>query len=86
MGLLAGFEALFLWIVLLLSVLFLISTGWAYGFHTHPAWKTSLLPFYYLASASMIGMAFYSITFQNIFFSLLSVMLLCTEGFLIFLY
>jgi DMSO reductase anchor subunit len=86
MGFLPGFEILLFWTSPLLSVLFLISTGWAYGFHTHPAWKTPLLPAYYLASASMIGMALYSITFQNPFFRLLTVALLCTEGFLILLY
>jgi len=86
MGFLPGFEALLLWTTFLLSILFLISTGWAYGFHTHPAWKTPLLPAYYLASASMIGMALYSITFRNPFLRLLTVTLLCTEGFLMFLY
>jgi DMSO reductase anchor subunit len=86
MGFLPGFETLLLWTSLLLSILFLISTGWAYRFHTHPAWKTSLLPAYYLASASMIGVALYSITFENPFFGLLTGALLCAQGLLILLY
>jgi DMSO reductase anchor subunit len=86
MGILPGFEALLLWTSFSLSILFLISTGWAYRFHTHPAWKTDILPGYYLASASMIGFAFYSILFPNRFFGLIIFTFLCAEAFLIFLY
>ena len=86
MGILPGFETLLLWTSFFLSILFLIATGWAYRFHTHPAWKTDILPGYYLASASMIGFALYSILYPNPFFGLLTFTLLCAEGFLILLY
>lgn len=86
MGILSGFDILLLWSSFSLGILFLISTGWAYRFHTHPAWKTNLLFGYYLASALMIGFALYSITYPNPFFRLITVMLLSTEGFLILLY
>ncbi len=85
-GILPGFETVLLWTTFSLSILFLISTGWAYRFHTHPAWKTHILSGYYLASASMIGFALYSATYPNPFFRLLSVLLLCAEGFLVLLY
>jgi len=86
MGMLPGFETLLPWTSFSLSILFLISTGWAYRFHTHPAWKTHILPGYYLASASMTGYALYSIMYPNPFFRLITVTLLCAEGFLILLY
>jgi len=86
MGILSGFQTLFLWASFCLSILFLISTGWAYRFDTHPAWKTNILFGYYLASAFMIGFAFYSITYPNPFFRLVTATLFCTEGFLILLY
>ena len=86
MGILSGFQTLFLWTTFCLSILFLISTGWAYRFDTHPAWKTHILFGYYLASAFMIGFAFHSITYPNSLFRLVTVMLFCTEGFLILLY
>jgi len=86
LGMLSGFGALLLWSSFSLSILFLISTGWAYQFHTHPAWKTNILPGYYLASASMIGYALYCVMYPNPFFRLVTVTLLCAEGFLILLY
>ena len=86
LGILLGFETLLLWSSFCLSILFLIATGWAYRFHTHPAWKTDILPAYYLASASMIGFALYSILNPNRFFGLMTFTLLCAEAFLIFLY
>jgi DMSO reductase anchor subunit len=52
-----GLRPLFPWINFSLSLLFLISTGWAYRFETHPAWRTTILPVYYLLSAWMIGLA-----------------------------
>jgi DMSO reductase anchor subunit len=85
-GILPGFETHLLWISFFLGILFLISTGWAYRFHTHPAWKTNILPGYYLASSSMIGFALYSITYPIPFFSPILVTLLGAEGLLIFLY
>jgi len=86
LGILPGFETLLLWTSFSLGILFLIATGWAYRFHTHPAWKTDILPGYYLASASMIGFALYSIIYPNPFWGILIVTLLCAEGFLIYLY
>jgi len=86
MGYLPGFGVILPWTSFSLAILFLISTGWAYRFHTHPAWKTNILFGYYLASALMTGFALYSITFPNFFFRLITVTLLCTEGFLILLY
>ena len=86
MGYLPGFGVILPWASFSLAILFLISTGWAYRFHTHPAWKTHILFGYYLASALMTGFALYSITFPNFFFRLITVTLLCTEGFLILLY
>jgi DMSO reductase anchor subunit len=86
MGYLPGFGVILPWTSFFLAILFLISTGWAYRFHTHPAWKTHILFGYYLASALMTGFALYSITSPNFFFRLITVTLLCTEGFLILLY
>ena len=86
LGFLPGFGVVLPWTSLSLAILFLISTGWAYQFSTHPAWKTNILFGYYLASASMMGFALYSITFPNPFFRLVTVTLLCAQGFLILLY
>jgi DMSO reductase anchor subunit len=86
MGILPGFETLLLWSSFFLSILFLVSTGWAYRFHTHPAWKTNILVGYYLVSASMIGYALYSTIYPNPFFRPLTVALLCANGYLILLY
>ena len=86
MGILSGFQTPFLWASFSLSILFLTSTGWAYRFDTHPAWKTHILFGYYLASAFMIGFALYSITYPNSLFRLVTVTLFCAEGFLILLY
>jgi DMSO reductase anchor subunit len=86
LGILLGFETLLLWSSFCLSILFLISTGWAYRFHTHPAWKTDILPGYYLASASMIGFALYSVIYPNPFFGIIILALLCVEGLLILSY
>jgi len=86
MGLLPGFGVILPWTSFSLAVLFLISTGWAYRFHTHPAWKTNILFGYYLASAFMIGYALYSLAYPNPFFRLITVTLLCAEGFLVLLY
>jgi DMSO reductase anchor subunit len=86
MGFLPGFGVVFPWTSFSLAILFLVSTGWAYRFFTHPAWKTNILFGYYLVSASMTGFALYSITYPNLFFRLITVTLLCAEGFLILLY
>jgi DMSO reductase anchor subunit len=71
------YQLYFLWINGVLSVLFLVSTGWAYRFETHPAWKTSLLPLYYLASASIVGLAIQSLGYP------LPVILFLFGGFLL---
>jgi len=86
LGILPGFETLLLWASFFIGTLFLIATGWAYRFHTHPAWKTDILPGYYLASASMLGFALYSILYPNRFFGSITFTLICAEAFLIFLY
>jgi len=86
MGMLGGFEEFFLWSSVTLSIFFLVSTGWAYRFHTHPAWRTHLLPGYYLASASITGFSLYSIVYPTPFFAVITLALLCTEGLFIFLY
>jgi DMSO reductase anchor subunit len=85
-GILPGFETLLLWSSFFLSILFLMSTGWAYRFPTHPAWKTNILVGYYLVSASMIGYALYSTIYPNPFFRSLTVTFLCATGYLILLY
>ena len=86
MGIFSGLETLFAWTSFSISILFLISTGFAYRFDTHPAWKTDILFGYYLASAFMIGFALHSITYPNPFFRLVTVTLFCAQGFLILLY
>jgi len=86
MGFVRGFETLSLWSSFSLGILFLVSTGWAYRFHTHPAWKTNILVGYYVVSASMIGYALYSMIYPNPFFRPLTVALLCANGYLILLY
>jgi len=86
MGILPGFGSLFLWSSFFLGILFLVSTGWAYQFHAHPAWKTNILVGYYLVSALMIGYALYSTIYPNPFFRPLTVALLCANGYLILLY
>ncbi len=86
LGILPGFETLLLWSSFCLGILFLIATGWAYRFHTHPAWKTDILPGYYLASASMIGFALYSVIYPKPFFGVIVLALLCVEALLILSY
>jgi DMSO reductase anchor subunit len=86
LGILPGFGTLLLWTSFFLSIPFLIATGWAYRFHTHPAWKTDILPGYYLASASMIGFAVYSVIYPKPFFGMIILALLCVEGLLILSY
>jgi DMSO reductase anchor subunit len=86
MGILPGLGTLFLWSSFFLGILFLVSTGWAYQFHAHPAWKTNILAGYYLVSALMIGYALYSTIYPNAFFRPFTVALLCANGYLILLY
>jgi len=85
LGILPGFETLLLWSSFCLSILFLIATGWAYRFHTHPAWKTDILPAYYLASASMIGFALYSVIYPKPFWGSSSLLSSAQRGFSSFL-
>jgi DMSO reductase anchor subunit len=86
LGILPGFEPFLLWSSFCLGILFLIATGWAYRFHTHPAWKTDILPGYYLASASMIGFALYSVIYPKPFFGVIVLVLLFIEALLIVSY
>lgn len=74
------------WVNLCLSILFLISTGWAYRFETHPAWKTSILPLYYLASSLAIGLGLRSIQYPFSSTPFLFATLLMLKGLLIALY
>jgi DMSO reductase anchor subunit len=76
----------FPWINFGLSILFLISTGWAYRFETHPAWKTSLLPLYYLTSALMIGLGLRSVQYPTKEIPFLFAALLLVKGLLLVLY
>jgi DMSO reductase anchor subunit len=50
-----GLEPVLTWMGCILSVLFLISTGLAYRFLAHPVWGSSMLPAYYVISATLIG-------------------------------
>ena len=81
-----GYQPYFPWINFGLSILFLISTGWAYRFETHPAWKTSLLPLYYLASASVIGLGLRSIEYPFRGVPFFFAVLILAKGFLLGLY
>jgi len=80
------YQPYFPWINWALSVLFLVSTGWAYRFETHPAWKTSVLPLYYLASAFTVGLAIHSIEYSLPIIPSLFGGFLLAKGFLLILY
>lgn len=86
LGMLPWFESFMPWISFFLSILFLLATGWAYQFHTHPAWKTDLLPGLYLISAAMIGLAFYSFSYPNQYFGGIILVLIGLQGLLVYLY
>lgn len=86
LGWFQGFRSLFPWIHFVLGVLFLLSTGWAYRFETHPAWRTSILPFYYLASASMVGLALRSIESPSPLLPLFYTVLLLAQALLLVFY
>ena len=79
-------DTLFPWINFVLAIFFLIMTGWAYRFETHPAWKTSILPVYYIASAIMIGLVLRAMYYPMTPLPFLYILLLITEAFLLFLY
>ena len=85
-GWFSGLRAFLPGINFVLSILFLISTGWAYRFETHPAWKTPLLPAYYVISGLMAGLVLRSIEYESLIIPLFYVVLLVTKGFLITLY
>jgi DMSO reductase anchor subunit len=76
----------FPWFNFGLAVLFLLSTGWAYRFETHPAWKTVILPLYYLVSALVVGLGLRSIQtpFPSVPFFFAALLIL--KGFLLALY
>ena len=69
------------WLNFGLSILFLFSTGWAYRLETHPAWKSPLLPCYYLASALTIGLGLRSIQYPLPQVPFLFAALLIAKGF-----
>jgi DMSO reductase anchor subunit len=54
---LQGYRPYFMWVNFFLALLFLISTGWAYRFASHPAWESHALTFYYVASACLLGLS-----------------------------
>ncbi len=85
-GYFQGLQTLFTWAGFFLSILFLISTGWAYRFDTHPAWKTSILPAYYIASACMVGFVFHLIDHPFSILPMIFTALLLAQGLLLLLY
>jgi DMSO reductase anchor subunit len=85
-GYLTAFRVFFVWINLVLAILFLISTGWAYRFETHPAWKSSILPFYYVVSACLIGLMLRAIYSPFPGLPMAYAVLLAAEIALLFLY
>ncbi len=74
------------WLNFGLSILFLLSTGWAYRFETHPAWRTPLLPLYYLASALAVGLGINSIQYPAAPVPFFFAALLITKAVLLGLY
>jgi DMSO reductase anchor subunit len=74
------------WINALLSILFLISTAWAYRFESHPAWRSHILGFYYVASALTIGLGLRYIQFSFKAAPFLFAALLLVKGVLLILY
>ena len=85
-GYFQGFQTLLAWAGFFLSGLFLISTGWAYRFDTHPAWKSPILPAYYFASAFMAGFVFHLGDHPFFMLPFIFTMLLLSKGFLLILY
>ena len=85
-GYFQGFQMFLTWAGFFLSILFLLSTGWAYRFDTHPAWKTPILPLYYIASAFMAGFVFHLIDHPFSMLPLVFTVLLLTKGYLLLLY
>jgi DMSO reductase anchor subunit len=87
-GYLQGFQTLLTWAGFFLSILFLVSTGWAYRFDTHPAWKTDILPIFYIASAVMVGLVLRSINYDDAqrLLPFVFMALLLTQGLLLVLY
>jgi len=86
LGWFQGLRFLFPWINFSLAILFLVSTGWAYRFETHPAWRTTILPFYYSVSALMIGLALRSIESPSRLLPLFYTFLLVAQGVCLMLY
>ncbi len=69
-----------------LAILFLVSTGLAYHFETHPAWKTPLLALYYVVSAAALGIGLRSIQYPVAAIPFLFAALLFTKTCLLGLY
>jgi DMSO reductase anchor subunit len=81
-----GLSPLFTWINFSLALCFLISTGWAYRFETHPAWRTAILPFYYSVSALTIGLALRSVESPSHPLPVFYTLLLAAQGVCLVLY
>jgi DMSO reductase anchor subunit len=81
-----AFQSALAWGGFVLSILFILSTGWAYRFDTHPAWKTPILPIYYVASALMAGFVFHLIDHPFSVLPLVFTGLLLAKGYLLLLY
>jgi DMSO reductase anchor subunit len=86
LGWFPGYASYFPWIHFTLSIFFLLSTGWAYRFETHPAWKSSILPVYYLASALVVGLGLRSIQYPFTWVPPLFTVLLLAKGLLLALF
>lgn len=86
LGFLQVFKTTLSWSNFILALFFLISTGWAYRFDSHPAWNTSIIPFYYTASAIMMGLVLRSLDTPSKMLPLIYAILLVAEGLLLMLY
>jgi len=86
LGYFERFHTMLPWVNFVISILFLASTAWAYRFASHPAWNTSILAFYYLASACMMGLVLRAMYYPLPALPLLYTVLLVAEAFLLFLY
>jgi DMSO reductase anchor subunit len=80
------FQMLSIWGGFFLAILFLLSTGWAYRFDTHPAWKTPILPVYYIVSALMAGFVFHLTDHPFSILPMVFAALLLAKGYLLFRY
>lgn len=86
LGYLQRFQAFFPWINFGLALLFLVSTGWAYRFETHPAWKTWILPVYYVVSACVMGLVLRAMYHPFVALPLIYALLLAAEASVLLFY